>query len=279
MCSEKKMRFKKHNISTLPVQKLDIEQRMVQTGSGRMQRSHGDGGNANRKWRHSPTFPQFHLRMLIIGRSGAGKTNALIRMIEHPNGLTFENLYIYSKTLHQPKYEYLKRILGEIKGIGYYEFSSRDETMPPNEVKPNSIYIFDDIQCNKENIGHIKDYFTMGRHFGVDVIMLSQCYTSIPKHMIRENANFLMLFKQDARNLYHIFNDCMIGCDMTFREFLDFCHACWGADNEYGFAIISPESPSNGGKYRKGFDLYLQFPLNETDDTVHREKKKPSFSY
>lgn len=212
---------------------------------------------APNKWKHSLFFPRRHLRMLIIGQSGAGKTNALIGMIGHPNGLRFENIYIYSRSLHQPKYEYLRSILKPIQEIGYYEFSTLDEkVLPPSKVKPNSIYIFDDIRCDKRNIAHIRDYFTMGRHFGVDVIMLSQSYTVIPKHLIRENVNFLMLFKQDELSLRHIFNDYSIGCDMTFKQFLEFCHSCW--KNDYDFTIISLESPPNEGRYRKGFDRYLK---------------------
>ena len=44
-------------------------------------------------------------RMLIIGLSGSGKTNTLIHLMNnlHP----IDNIYLYAKDIHEPKYEYL----------------------------------------------------------------------------------------------------------------------------------------------------------------------------
>jgi len=33
-----------------------------------------------------------------------GKTNVLINLLESPHGVRFENVYVYSKSLQQPKY-------------------------------------------------------------------------------------------------------------------------------------------------------------------------------
>ena len=43
--------------------------------------------------------------MLIIGRSGSGKTNTLLHLINdlHP----IDKTYLYAKDTHEPKYEYL----------------------------------------------------------------------------------------------------------------------------------------------------------------------------
>jgi len=45
------------------------------------------------------------IRALIVGPSNCGKTNIMLSLIENPNGLKFENVYIVSKSLYQPKYE------------------------------------------------------------------------------------------------------------------------------------------------------------------------------
>nr|CAI5864403.1 unnamed protein product [Callosobruchus analis] len=50
-------------------------------------------------------------RALIVGASGSGKTNIMIILITHPNGLRFSNVYIYCKSPHQPKYQYLRKVL------------------------------------------------------------------------------------------------------------------------------------------------------------------------
>ena len=46
-------------------------------------------------------------RMLMIGSSGSGKTNLLLRMLLTDNFLDYDNLIIFSKTLNQPEYQYI----------------------------------------------------------------------------------------------------------------------------------------------------------------------------
>jgi len=43
--------------------------------------------------------------MLIVGSSGCGKTNLLLRMLLTDNFLDYDNLIIFSKTLSQPEYQ------------------------------------------------------------------------------------------------------------------------------------------------------------------------------
>ena len=44
---------------------------------------------------------------IIVGPSNCGKTNALLALIFNLNGLRFENIYLYSKSINQPKYQFL----------------------------------------------------------------------------------------------------------------------------------------------------------------------------
>jgi hypothetical protein len=60
--------------------------------------------------RHSSLFPN-NIRALICGPSASGKTNLMLHLLTNPNGLKFENLYVYSKSLYQPKYSYLSDIM------------------------------------------------------------------------------------------------------------------------------------------------------------------------
>lgn len=201
--------------------------------------------------KHSKLLPN-SLRAIIAGPSNCGKTNVLITLIEHPNGLKFENIYVYSKSLYQPKYEYLKKLLTGIKGLGYYTFSENSAVLPPTEAKQNSIFVFDDVACEKQD--HIRAYFCMGRHKNIDSFYLGQSYTHIPKHLIRDNANFFVIFKQDGLNLKHIYND-HVNTDMTFEEFRNLCSECW--KENYGFLCINKDCSIEDGRYRKGFDVFI----------------------
>lgn len=108
----------------------------------------------------------------------------------------------------QPKYRYLESVLANMEDIGYYTFSNNCDVMPPSEALQNSVFVFDDVACDRQQV--IREYFSMGRHSKIDCFYLCQTYTKIPKHLIRDNANFIVLFKQDQLNLKHIFETTWI---------------------------------------------------------------------
>lgn len=209
--------------------------------------------------RHSDLLPN-NLRCIIAGPSGCGKTNLLISLIESENGIKFENLYIYSKTLEQDKYKYLYDVLSPIKGIGYYTFSSPEDVIAPNEAKRNSVFIFDDVICDKKQ-DCVRNLFCMGRHYQADAIYLTQTLTKLSKHLIRDNCNFVILFKQDDMNLKHAYNDFGVNCDMKFDDFRKFCLECWR--EKYGFVVIDLDSDPNDGRYRRNFNEFLQVYKND----------------
>ena len=53
----------------------------------------------NEKWSYIPDHPY---RILIVGGSGSGKTNALLNLKKEQND--FEKIYLYARDLSQPKY-------------------------------------------------------------------------------------------------------------------------------------------------------------------------------
>ena len=189
------------------------------------------------------------IRGIVCGPSNCGKTNVLISLIESPYGVRFENMYVYSKSLQQPKYRYLENLLAPIDEIGYFTFSNNSDVIPPSEALPNSVFIFDDVACDKQDT--IREYFAMGRHSSVDCFYLCQTYAKIPKHLIRDNANLLILFKQDGTNLKHVYND-HVNTDMSYSDFHALCQKCWQC--KYGFVVIDKDSTLIHGRYRRGFN-------------------------
>ena len=55
----------------------------------------------NKKWPYIPDHPY---RILIIGGSGSGKTNVWLNLI---NGDDIDKIYLYTKDLSEPMYEFL----------------------------------------------------------------------------------------------------------------------------------------------------------------------------
>lgn len=211
------------------------------------------GISGKEKWRKHGNLLPSSIRALFCGSSNCGKTNALMNLIYNPNGLAFENIYVYSKSLYQPKYQQLENILSMIPEIGYFPFTDNESVIPPDEAKENSLFIFDDVACEKQSC--IRSYYSMGRHRNVDSFYLIQTYSSAPKQMVRDNLNLILVFKQDFRNLKHIYFD-HVNTDMSFNDFSEMCKYCWNA-RPYGALLIDKTSDMNNGRYRLGFDQYI----------------------
>jgi len=201
--------------------------------------------------RHGDLLPS-SIRAVISGPSGYGKTNSMLTLLTHPNGLRYENVYVYSKSLNQPKYQFLKQLLDPIEGMQYLPFNDHEEVISPKDALPNSIKIFDDIACEKQD--NVRAFFRMGRHKDVDCFYLCQSYAAVPKHLVRDNVNLLILFRQDEVNLKHIYDD-HINTDMKYENFKKLCSKCW-EEGKHSFIVIDKERDINNGRYRKGFDCF-----------------------
>lgn len=201
--------------------------------------------------RHGSLLPNI-VRCIVCGPSNCGKTNVIIGLLLHKHGLRFNKVYIYSKTLYQPKYTYLERVFNLIPNISLEKYDSNDHILSPHDAQPNSVIIFDDVVCENQN--NIRDYFAMGRHKLIDCFYLSQTYSKIPKQLIRDNTNLLIVFKQDDVNLRHIYDE-HVSSDMSWAQFRQMCTEIW--IEPYNFMVINKDCPKNKGCYRKKFDTFV----------------------
>jgi ABC-type lipoprotein export system ATPase subunit len=127
--------------------------------------------------KHAPCFPK-NIRCIIAGTSGGGKTNLLINLLESEKLLDYCDIYVYSSTLHQPAYEYLKEYYGNMeKAINHkhkisHFFDGDEEIKNPDELDSTKshIMIFDDVMNANQKV--IKDYFCSGRHNNVNMFYL-----------------------------------------------------------------------------------------------------------
>ena len=68
----------------------------------------------NQKW---PYIPHHPYRILIIGGTGSGKTNALLNLIE--NQPDIDKIYFYPNDLYEAKYQHLINIREKV-GLDHY---------------------------------------------------------------------------------------------------------------------------------------------------------------
>ena len=70
----------------------------------------------NSKW---PNIPDHPYKILIIGGSGSGKTNALLNLIN--NQPDIDKIYLYAKDPYEAKYQYL---INKRENVGLYHFDN-----------------------------------------------------------------------------------------------------------------------------------------------------------
>jgi hypothetical protein len=196
-------------------------------------------------------FPDV-IRCGMFGPSGAGKSNLLLTMLVHVR--PFKNLYLCSKTSYQEKYDTLRELISthnqsrksKKQMIKINELHV--ETLPePEDLEVDSIVLFDDVLTEKQD--KVANFFLRGRHRNISCFYLSQAYTKIPKKSgIRENFNYVILFRQDLVNLRQVFTEYVT--DVTFDRFRTMCNECW--HEPYGFLVIDVENDKC--KYKKKFE-------------------------
>ena len=94
------------------------------------------------------------------------------------------------------EYTGLKR--GSIKANFYDDCTTIPDPTELDVVEKN-LLILDDCFLGPQN--KAEAYYTRGRHNNCDTFYISQNYFRLPCQTIRENANFIILFPQDAKSL------------------------------------------------------------------------------
>ena len=183
--------------------------------------------------------------MVIIGKSGSGKTKLLFKLLLE-GYLDFQKIVFISASLSQNEYDVIIKSLhkglniNQVKTIFEEQISitnidnaldiitSNDkfkqtelevqifnhlDLLPlPNELNPHEInkplVIIDD--CTIINSVNPTKLFVYGRPITINTIYLSQKYAKVPA-TIRENCNVFILFKQSVKtikeNIYNKIGD------------------------------------------------------------------------
>ena len=169
----------------------------------------------NEKWPYIPDHPY---RILIIGGSGSGKTNALINLVNEQNDT--DKFYLYARDLSKPKYEYLikRREDVGIKHVNnpntFIECSNTMDDVYENihDYNPGRkrkiLIVFDDmiadIMNNKKFEAIIKELFIRYRKPNVSLVFITQSYFSVPKDVRLNSTHYLIMKINNRRELQKI---------------------------------------------------------------------------
>ena len=161
--------------------------------------------NNNIKWPHIPDHP---CKILIVGGSGSGKTNALLNLIN--NQPDIDKIYLYAKDPYEAKYKYLinKR---ENVGLDHFkdpkacmEYSNDMEDVYKNIKNYNPgkkrkiLIVFDDMIAdminNKTLNPVVTELFIRRRKLNISVVFITQSYFKVPKD-VRLNSTHSFIMK------------------------------------------------------------------------------------
>ena len=143
----------------------------------------------NLKWPYILDHPY---KILIIGVSGSGKTNALLNLIK--NQPDIDKISLYAKDPYQAKYQFLikKKESTRLKHLkAFIEYSSDMQNVYKKIEEYNIgitreiLIVFDDMiadMINNEKLNPVvTELFIRDRKLNISIIFITQSYFKVPK--------------------------------------------------------------------------------------------------
>ena len=169
----------------------------------------------NLKWPYIEDHPY---RILIIGGSGSGKTNALLNSIN--NQPDIDKMYLYAKDPYEAKYQFLinKRESTGLKHFNdpkaFIEYSNDMQDVYKNIEEYNIgnkskiLIVFDDMIAdminNKKLNSIVTELFIRGRKLNISLVFITQSYFKVPKDVRLNSTHSFIMKISDKRELQQI---------------------------------------------------------------------------
>ena len=189
----------------------------------------------NSKWPYILDHPY---RILIVGGSGSGKTNALLNLIN--NQLDIDKIYLYVKDPHEAKYQYLinkreKAGLDHFKDPRAFTEYSNDmqdvykkiEDYIPGK-KRKILIVFGDMIADMINNTKLNpvvtELFIRGRKLNISIFFITQSYFKVPKDVRLNSTHFFIMTIPNKRELQQIALNH--SSDIDFKDFIKIYKKC-----------------------------------------------------
>ena len=207
-------------------------------------------------------LPAMPCGCLIIGRSGSGKTQAMVNMMTNNNllGDYFDIVYLFTDT--NPDKELIKDLrlpkkniipdFDEEKVKSIMDKASNTIEQEGFKNSPRIMFLFDDILSNQKFLKSktCTKLATANRHFNISYIFCSQYYKKLPP-VIRTNARYYLIFPSSMNEVDKIADE-LTPPQMSKKKFINYLqHA---TAKKYSFMSINANSED---PLRRGFDNIL----------------------
>ena len=206
----------------------------------------------NPKWPYIPDHPY---RILIIGGSGSGKTNALLILINNQSDV--DKIYLYAKDPYEAKYQYLIKKRKKV-GLDHFndpkafieysndmlDFYKKIEDYNPHKRR-KVLIVFDDMIAdmidNKKLNPIVRELFTRGRKLNISIAFITQSYFRVPKDVRLNSTHFFIIKISNKRELQQIALNQ--SSDIDFKDFIKIYKKCTA--RPYYFLVNDTTLPSD----------------------------------
>ena len=152
-----------------------------------------------------PYIPDHPYKILIIGDSGSGKTNALLNLIK--NQPDIDKIYLYAKDPYEAKFQFLinKRESTGLKHFNdpkaFIEYSNDMQDVYKNIDEYNAdkehitLIVFDDMNAdminNKKLNSIVTELFIRERKSNISLVFITKSYFKVPKDVRLKTTHIL----------------------------------------------------------------------------------------
>lgn len=150
---------------------------------------------------HGFSSPYF---LLISGRSGLGKTNALIELLHRMNGSYDKIILCCMSFASDPLYVAMKKKNPEAMDVYEAEVPSPDDYI---DDRGHKLFIADDMVGRKEFKQAISDWFIRGRKAGADMCFITQSFYDTDSLIRRSLSNLFLFPSSNKRELSMILRE------------------------------------------------------------------------
>ena len=199
----------------------------------------------NSKWPYIPDHPY---RILIVGGSGSGKTNALLNLIN--NQPDIDKIYLYAKDPYEAKYQYLTNKREKVGSDhfkdpkAFMEYSNDMEGVYKNIESYNPgkkrkiLIVFDDMIAdmiiNKKKLNPVvTKLFIRGRKRNISIVFIIQSHFKVPKDVRLNSTHFFIMKIPNKRELQQIALNH--SSDIDFNNFIKIYKKCTA--EPYSFSV------------------------------------------
>ena len=196
--------------------------------------------------------------VLIVGKSGVGKTNLLMNILTKWS--CWDKIILVTPHADQPKYKTLIKFYEKVEKAtedDILDVYTKIEDAPTHEELEDTdelqyCYVFDDTLY--EDLSMVEQLFTKNRHHNTTVFFLTQSYTKKTPIVIRQNAMYHIFLKTPSRkNQSLIYQE--LGYNTTRERFSEMFN---DATNNYGFFMIDLKTQDPSKQYRKNWNHFYE---------------------